>query len=1660
MSITSTLEDWDEKGLKTNLSPCPASSTSHLKRHVEPENWDDDFEDARKSPRKTLNPSPRQRKEGNWHVEMDLEEETEDDSVDFGFAEKEEDRTVTARSRQAALQRLSISSHTTDPPALPTTFSLYHPLPQPSPDPSFPQSFPHRSPNSSVFSVPSTAHIRPTSAFALLPSPPIHKERERRRLRKKSRPKPQGIFELASLSSSSVNASETNIGSSCSAGPSRWNRSRHSFSSDGDVDGSTSESVQPLPQTRHLRAKTPSDISSVDDRSAVTPAIGIPPVPQTPTKSAALLSRISSVKKWGVRRKRASTTPSEVIRQLSFLLPPLDFNFNYSVITYTLLDNQPQNQSGLNRTPRAQPSRASFRTNRPSTPNFLSPPPDQPKSTTIDTGVTNPAGPNWFFRASSAGNPHARTGDWSGGGTSSKGNRGKEDNEPNTRRRSESIARRSTRSRTGTAEQPFNESKAHLTQDCMESSSTSSNLVKQTSLGLIQLKRSIGIRGDVLENLAVGEASSVSGSPRKGLYVGIGLGHAVGQGGSENDDREHGSGSRHGAVQAATRSRRKSLSRFLLDRDKENESNGSSQDAPSQKEKGGSRGFMGSIRRISLAGVGKHKRTKSGNEVLISIGEGKNTASLPSLLSGDLVTKPNIKQTKANLAYSLPPLPTPCSQLSLRLPSPSSLTLGKQGSSQGSTHDLPSVFSPQCLPTTRVVSAASTQGQTSQASSVSPPFTISNILLRSETGDSPPVGHRRRTSAHSRTSGEGGVRRRKKSTSGRQSIEAGMDFVSQCNLTKDSDALSFSMAFPSNPITSADGSSPFSPKIPFKSPPTLLPPIELQPPSPPRRVLKDAESEMSHPYSSVFFTPFSSAQFQPSTVASPSKLHVPHSPNTSKPSLIQHSASLGRSTAVVATRSGPGKDGVDSFSGSNSAGGGTPLRRNSLGDLKIPARISQAQVGLRRDLGMVKEFANKIERKPRPSNVISAHADGIIVAKNTELKDIQRTYNFFVSEIQSLLDAYAAQHAEQQTRRATIPVPAGPATATTPNFFSNFKPKARIRSNTNDTTPLPSEAEVVEDPTVTEAHNAYKALASAFYSINAKYRIVWECADLLIELGGGGNPNANISTPPTSSSVPIISQSPVGFADQRSVGSKRGRERAITLAGDESKISHPPLVIPSAPSEPVVSNHDATFLHKDPSPPSMSWRASTGRHALSQRQLILLREMLNNMNAHATIAADAVDDASRHSQVDDFIPEEPSLVPSGLHTHPRSFHVGVHKEWRWGDARNSTITLPSEDSVGFDGGKTSAEKKRRSGKLGMSGLRDLLRALKRSTIEGAAVRELNSTLPVPNVPIHSTTSLSTESSTGSRRLRKLPHRHRKPKAGMAHETVCSTLRGAKEWELDPGGVHARSPYSPDLFTTPKPSPRRPSLASIFRIGRSRPAYNSETPGAPPDPMTLEVAAEDLRAQSSGTGKDSSGTDEEDWDRMDSTSDLDAAAKGLSITGRSATVRGGSRQEGKQTKNLCHQRDSFHPIRPLLTPLGPVGMSNRSFSASQPSICGTEYQRLHPSPSILSRSTRLSNVEEHIDDVGLNLGSSSSMWSTSQTYYKTQACILRAGTQLAAMSPLSDSLVLAMTPENIKPLLKNAKDVQIRLLDCIAEIRVLVNKSIGNSTVFPVGDVPP
>ena len=52
-------------------------------------------------------------------------------------------------------------------------------------------------------------------------------------------------------------------------------------------------------------------VASTVTETSIAPSNGPVYMPQTPTKGAALLSRIGSVKKWGVRRKRGDSTPSD-----------------------------------------------------------------------------------------------------------------------------------------------------------------------------------------------------------------------------------------------------------------------------------------------------------------------------------------------------------------------------------------------------------------------------------------------------------------------------------------------------------------------------------------------------------------------------------------------------------------------------------------------------------------------------------------------------------------------------------------------------------------------------------------------------------------------------------------------------------------------------------------------------------------------------------------------------------------------------------------------------------------------------------------------------------------------------------------------------------------------------------------------------------------------------------------------------------------------------------------------------------------------------------------------------------------------------------------------------------------------------------------------------
>jgi hypothetical protein len=128
-------------------------------------------------------------------------------------------------------------------------------------------------------------------------------------------------------------------------------------------------------------------------------------------------------------------------------------------------------------------------------------------------------------------------------------------------------------------------------------------------------------------------------------------------------------------------------------------------------------------------------------------------------------------------------------------------------------------------------------------------------------------------------------------------------------------------------------------------PPSPLSASALAPPRTPQPTSPSTSS------SSFFFTPTGS----PFPSVSPKKLAVGvtgHSPG-------KQSVSLGRVTAASVDGSpglvgGKGVGASANGGGANGGGGANVPRRNSLVDLKIPARISQAQVGLRRDLGSLR----------------------------------------------------------------------------------------------------------------------------------------------------------------------------------------------------------------------------------------------------------------------------------------------------------------------------------------------------------------------------------------------------------------------------------------------------------------------------------------------------------------------------------------------------------------------------------------------------------------------------------------------------------------------------------------------------------------------------------
>ena len=100
----------------------------------------------------------------------------------------------------------------------------------------------------------------------------------------------------------------------------------------------------------------------------------------------------------------------------------------------------------------------------------------------------------------------------------------------------------------------------------------------------------------------------------------------------------------------------------------------------------------------------------------------------------------------------------------------------------------------------------------------------------------------------------------------------------------------------------------------------------------------------------------------------------------------------------------------------------------------------------------------------------------------------------------------------------------------------------------------------------------------------------------------------------------------------------------------------------------------------------------------------------------------------------------------------------------------------------------------------------------------------------------------------------------------------------------------------------------------------------------------------------------------------------------------------------------------------------------------------------------SRAMRLSNVEELLDEPHSPTKGAAANAAT--TNANAGSGSVRSMVPPSASAPVLRDAKLAMTPENIKPLLENAKEVLARLNDCIGEIQAL----IGQHAVPLIGTV--
>ncbi|GJJ14378.1 hypothetical protein Clacol_008642 [Clathrus columnatus] len=259
-------------------------------------------------------------------------------------------------------------------------------------------------------------------------------------------------------------------------------------------------------------------------------------------------------------------------------------------------------------------------------------------------------------------------------------------------------------------------------------------------------------------------------------------------------------------------------------------------------------------------------------------------------------------------------------------------------------------------------------------------------------------------------------------------------------------------------------------------------------------------------------------------------------------------------------------------------------RRSSLNDLKlrIPERISHAQRDIKRDINDVRDFAACIE----------------------QLRSLQHVYAVMLRDLRAVLSEPTDQSSPPQNSIS----------------FLNLSPKKRRGTVSSSQTPSissPSKAQILKRKFSLAAPPSSQpgAYAAALNKLDNSYGIWWECAEVLIALGGWRSNGNGVD-------VEVDVGSPSGNA--LVAGMVRGRRvRAVTLGSEAGSTVVGVNVVINVNANANTNSFDnpqgSTQVH-GPRPPTASppkpsqWRATTGRSGngrdLTPRQLAILQDML------------------------------------------------------------------------------------------------------------------------------------------------------------------------------------------------------------------------------------------------------------------------------------------------------------------------------------------------------------------------------------------------------------------------------------------------------------------